>query len=113
MAKAGAGKKLLQAEAGGFLDQPTASIDPLEEMQIYNKLNGLAEGRTVILVTHRLGAIKHADKIIVLENGAVVEEGNFEQLIERKGYFYFLWNEQTKWYQNGRSAQSRGNRQDR
>lgn len=84
-----------------FLDEPTTSIDPLEEMQIYNKLNELAEDRTVILVTHRLGAVRNVDNIIVLDNGHIVEEGSFEHLIKQKGHFYFLWNEQAKWYQNG------------
>ncbi len=84
-----------------FLDEPTAAIDPLEEMAIYNKLNELASGRTVILVTHRLGAVRNADKIIMLDNGRIIESGNFEQLIEKKGQFYHIWNEQVKWYQSG------------
>ncbi len=84
-----------------FLDEPTAAIDPLEEMAIYNKLNELASGRTVILVTHRLGAVRNADKIIMLDNGRIIESGNFEQLIEQKGQFYHIWNEQVKWYQSG------------
>lgn len=82
-----------------FLDEPTAAIDPLEEMEIYEKLNNLAQGRTVILVTHRLGAVRNADKIIVLGGGEIIEMGNFMQLIEQKGYFYHIWNEQAKWYQ--------------
>ncbi len=83
-----------------FLDEPTASIDPLEEMEIYKKLDELAEERTVILVTHRLGAVRNVDNIIVLDNGNIVEEGSFEQLIKQKGHFSFLWNEQAKWYQS-------------
>lgn len=81
-----------------FLDEPTASIDPLEEMEIYEKLNELAKDQTVILVTHRLGAIRRADKIIVLDHGSIAETGNFEQLIEQRGQFYHIWNEQAKWY---------------
>ena len=82
-----------------FLDEPTASIDPLEEMEIYEKLNELAREQTVILVTHRLGAVRSADKIIVLDNGSIAESGNFEQLMEQQGHFYHIWNEQAKWYQ--------------
>ena len=81
-----------------FLDEPTASIDPLEEMAIYEKLNELAEDQTVILVTHRLGAVRKADKIIVLDHGSIAESGTFEQLIEQQGQFYHIWNEQAKWY---------------
>lgn len=82
-----------------FLDEPTASIDPLEEMGIYGRLNELGQDRTVILVTHRLGAVHSADKIIVLDHGSIIESGNFEQLMEQRGHFYYIWNEQVKWYQ--------------
>lgn len=82
-----------------FLDEPTASIDPLEEMEIYHKLDGLAQKRTVILVTHRLGAVRDADRILVLDKGRIVEEGDFVQLMEQKGHFYHIWMEQSKWYQ--------------
>lgn len=81
-----------------FLDEPTAAIDPLEEMAIYGKLNELAKDRTVILVTHRLGAVRDADKIIVLDGGSIVEMGSFTQLMERKGRFHHIWQEQVKWY---------------
>lgn len=82
-----------------FLDEPTAAIDPLEEMAIYGKLNELAKDRTVILVTHRLGAVRDADKIIVMDGGSIVEMGSFTQLMERKGHFHHIWQEQVKWYQ--------------
>lgn len=81
-----------------FLDEPTAAIDPLEEMAIYQKLNDLAQDRTVILVTHRLGAVRSADKIFVLDHGSIAEAGSFEELMEQRGYFYHIWNEQAKWY---------------
>lgn len=81
-----------------FLDEPTAAIDPLEEMAVYERLNGLTKERTVVLVTHRLGAVRNMDKIIVLEHGSIAEEGSFEALLEQRGYFYHIWNEQAKWY---------------
>ena len=82
-----------------FLDEPTTAIDPLEEAALYEKLEELAKGRTNILITHRLGAVRSADKIIVLDNGHMVETGSFAQLIEKKGHFYHIWSEQAKWYQ--------------
>ncbi len=82
-----------------FLDEPTAAIDPLEEMALYEKLEEMASGRTVILVTHRLGAVKSADQIFVMDDGGILESGSFCQLIEKKGRFYQIWNEQVKWYQ--------------
>ena len=82
-----------------FLDEPTAAIDPLEEMALYEKLKELAKGRTVILVTHRLGAVKNADRILMMDDGRILESGSFDALMEKKGRFYQIWNEQTKWYQ--------------
>ena len=81
-----------------LFDEPTAAIDPLEEMELYGKLKELAGEKTVILVTHRLGAVRNADKIIVLEKGNIAEIGNFDELMRRKGYFHNIWTEQTKWY---------------
>lgn len=81
-----------------LFDEPTAAIDPLEEMELYEKLNELAGEKTVILVTHRLGAARNADKIIVMENGSIAEMGNFDELMRLKGYFNNIWTEQTKWY---------------
>lgn len=81
-----------------LFDEPTAAIDPLEEMELYGKLNELAEKKTVILVTHRLGAVRNADKILVMENGSIAEMGNFDELIRLKGSFHNIWTEQTKWY---------------
>lgn len=84
-----------------FLDEPTAAIDPLEEMAIYQRLHDLAQDRTVVLVTHRLGAVRGADKILVLNQGSITEAGSFEELMEQRGYFYHIWNEQAKWYREG------------
>lgn len=81
-----------------LFDEPTAAIDPLEEMEIYEKLNELAGEKTVILVTHRLGAVRNADKIIVMKNGSIAEMGKFDELMRLKGYFNNIWSEQTKWY---------------
>ncbi|MDE6943865.1 MAG: ATP-binding cassette domain-containing protein, partial [Lachnospiraceae bacterium] len=82
-----------------LFDEPTAAIDPLEEMELYGKLNELAGDKTVILVTHRLGAVRNADKIIVMNNGRIAEMGTFDELMGLQGYFHNIWTEQTKWYQ--------------
>lgn len=81
-----------------LFDEPTAAIDPLEEMELYGKLHELAEEKTVLLVTHRLGAVRKADKIIVMKNGSIAEMGNFDELMRLKGYFSSIWTEQIKWY---------------
>lgn len=81
-----------------FLDEPTAAIDPLEETALYGKMEELGRNRTVVLVTHRLGAVRNADRILLLEGGRIAEAGSFARLMEQKGRFYRIWNEQTKWY---------------
>lgn len=87
-----------------FLDEPTSAIDPLEEMAVYGKHSELAEGWTVILVTHRMGAVRNADRIIVLVDGGIAEEGGFAELLEKRGHFFHIWNEQVKWYQENRKV---------
>lgn len=80
------------------LDEPTASIDPVEETKIYKKFLENEDNKIVILLTHRIGAAKFADRIIVLNEGKIVEQGNHEELIAQKGLYYSLYNEQAKWY---------------
>ena len=82
-----------------LFDEPTAAIDPLEEMELCGKLHELAEEKTVILVTHRLGAVRNADRIIVMDSGRIAEMGTFEELMQLQGCFHNIWTEQTKWYQ--------------
>ncbi|MDD5770395.1 MAG: ABC transporter ATP-binding protein [Candidatus Gracilibacteria bacterium] len=70
-----------------FLDEPTSALDSFSEEQITKALHKLFEGKTVIIVAHRLQTVKHADKIIVIENGKVVEEGNHTSLIKQNGIY--------------------------
>ena len=81
-----------------FMDEPTSAIDPIEEDSIYKKLLDLAKNKTVLLITHRLGIVKNANKIIVLQNGELIEQGTFNELMDNKSLFYNMWNEQAKWY---------------
>ncbi len=67
-----------------ILDEPTAAIDPLEETRIFHLFEKATEGKTTILVTHRLGPAKIADKIVVLDNGKIVEYGTHEMLLKQK-----------------------------
>ncbi len=81
-----------------FLDEPTAAIDPLEERALFGKMEELGRNRTVVLITHRLGAVRSADRIFLLEGGYIAEAGSFAELMGQKGRFYRIWNEQAKWY---------------
>lgn len=73
-----------------FLDEATNSLDSQTEFCITNNLQSFFAGKTVLVIAHRMSTIKKADNIIVLENGCIVEEGNHEQLMSRKGKYYNL-----------------------
>ncbi len=73
-----------------FLDEATNSLDAKNERAIVENLNEFYNGRTVIVVAHRLSTVKNADQIIVLNGGHIVETGNHTSLIEKKGAYYNL-----------------------
>ncbi len=77
-----------------ILDEPTAALDTESEHLVIEGLERLMKGRTVITIAHRLSTIRDADKIIVLDNGVVAEEGTVAELIARNGVFAGLWREQ-------------------
>lgn len=77
-----------------LLDEPTSSVDTETERQIQSGLKCLTAGRTTIAVAHRLSTIADADRILVVENGTIAEEGSFEDLLRAKGRFYTMWSNQ-------------------
>lgn len=83
---------LLQDPAIVILDEATASVDPLTEAQIQEGLDVVLRDRTAIVIAHRLSTIEHADRIIVLRGGRIVEEGNHAALLERGGEYAGLYN---------------------
>ncbi len=83
---------LVQQPAIFILDEATASIDPFTEWQIQQALNLVLECTTSILIAHRLSTVKSADRIIVIEGGKIIEEGNHDSLLKRKGHYAELYN---------------------
>jgi ATP-binding cassette, subfamily B, multidrug efflux pump len=79
-----------------ILDEATASIDTETEVKIQNALRTLLKGRTAIMIAHRLSTIREAEKIIVLDHGKILEQGNHEQLMEKQGVYYELVKAQYK-----------------
>jgi len=78
-----------------IMDEPTSFIDPLSEDKIFDTIHKKSKDAILILVTHRLYNLKKADKIIVLDNGEVAEQGNFENLMAQKGLFYQMFAKQS------------------
>ncbi len=84
-----------------ILDEPTASLDPMAEQEIFNQFDSLREGKMTIFVSHRLSSAVIATKIIVLENGRIVEEGSHHELMEKRGQYYTLFSTQARRYIEG------------
>ena len=77
-----------------LLDEATSALDSITERKIQEALDNLTKDATTVVVAHRLSTIKHADNIIVIENGSLVEQGNLKTLLDKKGVFYKYWEEQ-------------------
>lgn len=82
-----------------ILDEPTAAIDPIEETKIYMKFKEISQGKTAIIVTHRLGSAKIAARIVVMDGGRIVEIGNHDELIALGGVYAKMYTAQAQWYQ--------------
>jgi ATP-binding cassette subfamily B protein len=81
------------------LDEPTAAIDPIEESRLYGQFRALADGKAALLVTHRIGSARIADRIVVMDAGRIAEQGTHETLSARGGLYKKLLDAQAKWYQ--------------
>jgi ATP-binding cassette subfamily B protein len=79
-----------------ILDEATSSVDTTTEMEIQEALDNLIQGRTTIAIAHRLSTLRKADRLVVLDRGAIVEIGNHEDLMARGGAYYDLYEAQTR-----------------
>ncbi|MGB2275354.1 MAG: ABC transporter ATP-binding protein [Candidatus Poseidoniaceae archaeon] len=78
-----------------ILDEATSAVDNETEAAIQRSLHRIAEGRTTVIIAHRLSTVRHADRILVLEGGAVAEAGSHEELLAEEGLYHRLWSVQT------------------
>ena len=77
-----------------ILDEATSSVDTRTEVLIQKAMNKLMEGRTTFVIAHRLSTIRNADKILVLKDGDIIEQGNHDELLEQKGFYSELYQSQ-------------------
>ena len=91
-----------------ILDEATSSLDTEAEIEVQEALDNLMRGRTTLVIAHRLSTIRNADRIIALVNGEIVEEGNHDALMEKKGEYYRLYNLQFKDEGNGNDRLAKG-----
>ncbi len=83
-----------------ILDEPTAALDPVAEAEVYTKFNELVGEKTAIYISHRLSSCKFCDEIAVFEDGAVVQRGSHEELMQEKnGLYHELWTTQAQYYE--------------
>ena len=76
------------------LDEATASVDTIIEQKIQNAIDTIIEGRTSIVIAHRISTVKNADIILVVKDGKIVERGKHEELMAMKGYYHNLYTRQ-------------------
>ena len=88
-----------------LLDEPTAAIDPYEETRLYNRFAELSKDASSVIVTHRLGSVKLADRILVMKEGRLLQEGTHEELLSQEGEYRRLYEAQKKWYEEGRGQE--------
>lgn len=81
-----------------ILDEPTAALDPISESNLYKMFREISKGKSTFLITHRLGAARIADEILVIEDGRVVEKGSHKELVNKKGIYAEMFEMQRSWY---------------
>ncbi len=87
----GIARALIRSAPIMIFDEATSSLDSISEAKIQGAIENSFEGRTVFVIAHRLSTIRNVDRIIVLDEGRIIEEGPFDDLIKQKGHFAKLW----------------------
>lgn len=85
-----------------ILDEPDSALDPITERTLYKKYDEIFKNKTVVYISHRLYSTRFCDRIIVLENGKIIEEGNHEELIKKQGYYYKMYMKQVQQFKDSK-----------
>ena len=86
-----------------ILDEPTAALDPIAEHQLYLRYSQLTQGRTSFYISHRLASTRFCDRILLLDQGQIAEEGTHQSLLELGGKYAGLFEIQSQYYKEGNS----------
>ena len=81
-----------------ILDEPTAALDPVAEYETYKKFAEMSDGKTTVLISHRIYSTRFCDKIAVFDKGRIVEYGTFDDLINKKGLYYDFFHKQAEYF---------------
>ena len=87
-------RAILADNRGMILDEATSSVDTRTEEQIQQAMDTLMEGRTSFVIAHRLSTIRNADRILVMNQGDIIEQGTHQELLEAKGFYADMYNAQ-------------------
>ena len=80
-----------------LLDEPTAALDPIAESMLYENYNQISSQKTTVFVSHRLASTSFCDRILLIENGRICEEGNHNELLKQNGKYSMLFEMQAKY----------------
>jgi len=92
----GIARAMLKGAPIVLLDEATAALDPENELHIQEAIDGLVREKTVIVIAHRLNTVVHADTIVVLEDGRIIEQGTHDELMRARGLYRRMWDEQQR-----------------
>ncbi len=81
-----------------MLDEATSALDSENEKIVQESLDRIMKGKTTLVIAHRISTIKDSHVIVVMEEGQIVESGDFQTLMDKKGYFYRLERGEVKWF---------------
>lgn len=86
------------------LDEPTAALDPIAEREVYENYNKYSGGKTAVFISHRLASTRFSDRIIMLEEGKIIETGTHDELLEQEGAYAKMFRIQSNYYENEKGA---------